>query len=50
MQVGDKVTFTFATKQREGVIVRLNPKSVVLKVDFEHHKGKLLRRKRDELK
>jgi hypothetical protein len=45
MKVGDKVSFEFAGKKKEGVVFRLFPKSVHLKVDFEKDKGKIVKRK-----
>jgi hypothetical protein len=45
MKVGDKVNFEFAGKKKEGVVFRLFPKSVHLKVDFEKDKGKVVKRK-----
>jgi hypothetical protein len=45
MKVGDKVSFEFAGKKKEGVVCRLFPKSVHLKVDFERDKGKIVKRK-----
>ncbi|MDP7551959.1 MAG: hypothetical protein QF791_02050 [Nitrospinaceae bacterium] len=45
MKVGDKVSFEFAGKKKEGVVFRLFPKSVHLKVDFEKDKGKVVKRK-----
>ena len=45
MEVGDKVSFEFAGKKKEGVVFRLFPKSVHLKVDFERDKEKIVKRK-----
>ena len=45
MDVGDKVTFAFADGEKEGVVERLTPKKVFLRVDFPHHPNKLIVRK-----
>ncbi|NIQ00011.1 MAG: hypothetical protein GWM98_26945, partial [Nitrospinaceae bacterium] len=44
MKVGDKVKFDFAGKKKEGVVAKLFPNSVHLKVDFERDKGKIVKR------
>ncbi len=51
MEVGDKVKFPFGNtkEKKEGVVVRLFPKSVVIRADFENHKGKIIRRKRHQV-
>lgn len=49
MKVGDTVKFDFAGKKKEGVVQKLFPNSVHLKVDFEGHKGKIVKRKLNEL-
>ena len=45
MKVGEKITFAFAGGEKEGVIERLTPKNAFLRVDFPHHKNKLIARK-----
>ncbi len=45
MNVGDNVTFSFAKGTREGVVVKLFEKTVMIKADFPRHKGKIVRRK-----
>lgn len=45
MNVGDKVKFTFAKKQMEGIIEKIFPKTVYLRVDFPKDKGKIIKRK-----
>jgi len=45
MKVGDTIKFDFAGKKRDGVVARLFPNSVHLKVDFERDKGKIVKRK-----
>ena len=51
MEIGDKVKFKFGNKkeEKEGVIVKLFPKTVYLRVDFPNHKGKIVKRKRHQL-
>lgn len=50
MKVGDTVKFEFAGKKKQGVVYKLFPNNVYLKVDFEKHKGKIVRRKLNVLK
>jgi hypothetical protein len=45
MKVGDTLKIDFAGKKKEGVVVKLFPNSVHLKVDFERDKGKVVKRK-----
>ena len=47
MEIGDKVKFKFGKKgeEKEGVVIKRFPKTVYLKVDFPKHKGKIIRRK-----
>lgn len=45
MKVGDTVKFEFAGKKKQGVVYKLFPNSVYLKMDFERHKGKIVKRK-----
>ncbi|PIQ96639.1 MAG: hypothetical protein COV67_08450 [Nitrospinae bacterium CG11_big_fil_rev_8_21_14_0_20_56_8] len=45
MKPGDKIKFNFAGKQMEGVVHKVFPNSVYLKVDFERDKGKVVKRK-----
>ena len=51
MNIGDKVKFKFGNKKenKEGVIIKLFPKTAYLKVDFPKHKGKIVKRKRHQL-
>ncbi len=49
MNVGDRIKFQFGGKEKEGVVVKVFPKSVYLKVDFPHHPGKTVVRKLAEL-
>jgi hypothetical protein len=50
MNVGDKVKFTFAKKQMEGTVDRLFQKTVYIKADFPKDKGKIVKRKINDLK
>jgi hypothetical protein len=49
MNVGDRIKFQFGGKEKEGVVVKVFPKAVYLKVDFPHHSGKVVVRKLAEL-
>ncbi len=49
MKVGDTIKFDFAGKKKDGVVVKLFPNSVHLKVDFERDKGKIVKRKLNEV-
>ena len=42
MEVGDRIKFSFGGEEKEGVVVKIFPKKVYLKVDFPKHKGKLV--------
>jgi len=42
MNVGDRVKFQFAGKEKEGVVVRIFPKKVYLKADFPRHSGRIV--------
>ena len=45
MKVGDSIKFEFAGKKKEGLVYKLFPNSVHLKVDFKKDKGKIIKRK-----
>ena len=49
MKVGDTLKIDFAGKKKDGVVVKLFPNSVHLKVDFERDKGKIVKRKLNEV-
>jgi hypothetical protein len=49
VKVGDTIKFDFAGKKKEGVVAKLFPNSVHLKVDFERDKGKIVKRKLNEV-
>jgi hypothetical protein len=44
MRVGDKITFPFGKDEKEGTVVKIFPKKVYIKVDFDKHKGKIIKR------
>ncbi len=50
MKPGDKVTFTFAKKEIEGIVQKLFAKSVYIKADFPKDKGKIVKRKIKDVK
>ena len=49
MEVGDKITFSFGKGEKEGIVYKIFPKTVYLKVDFPKHKGKIIKRSIAEL-
>ena len=49
MNVGDRIKFPFGGEQKEGVVVKIFPKKVYLKVDFPNHLGKIVVRTLAEL-
>ena len=49
MEVGDRVKFLFGGKEKEGMVVKIFPKKVYLKVDFPRHPGKMVLRSIAEL-
>ena len=49
MQVGDRIKFQFGEKEKEGIVERIFPKKVYLKVDFPEHPGKRVIRSVAEL-
>jgi hypothetical protein len=44
MEVGDKITFSFGKGDKEGIVYKIFPKTVYIKVDFPSHKGKINKR------
>jgi hypothetical protein len=40
MNVGDRIKFSFGGTEKEGVVIKVFPKKVYLKVDFPKHPGK----------
>jgi len=49
MNVGDRVKFQFAGKEKEGVVVRIFPKKIYIKADFPRHPGRTVVRPIAEL-
>jgi hypothetical protein len=49
MEVGDRVKFAFGGKEKEGMVIKIFPKRVYLKVDFPRHPGKVVVRSMAEL-
>ncbi len=49
MNVGDRIKFSFGGKEKEGLVVRVFPKKVYLKVDFPKQPGKIVLRSLAEL-
>ena len=44
MNRGDKITFPFGTGEKEGIVEKIYPNTVYIKVDFPKHKGKIIKR------
>lgn len=44
MKPGDRVVFPFAGGEKEGVVWKVTPKKVYIKVDFPRHKAKVVKR------
>jgi hypothetical protein len=44
MEVGDKITFPFGKGEKEGIVYKIFPQTVYIKVDFPNHKGKIIKR------
>jgi len=49
MNVGERIKFQFGGKEKEGIVIRIFPKKVYLKVDFPNHPGKIVVRSIAEL-
>jgi len=47
---GDRVVFPFAGEEKEGVVWKVTPKKVYIKVDFPRHKGKIVKRPLHEVR
>ena len=45
MKVGDKIKFAFANDEKEGVIEKISPKKVYMRVHFPHDPNKLVIRR-----
>lgn len=44
MERGDKVTVPFGNGEKEGIVFKVFPKTVYIKIDFPKHKGKIIKR------
>ena len=49
MNVGDRIKFSFGGKEKEGLVTKIFPKKVYLKVDFPKQPGKTVVRSLAEL-
>ncbi|MBI4495972.1 MAG: hypothetical protein HY697_03455 [Deltaproteobacteria bacterium] len=49
MEIGQRIKFPFAGGEKEGVVVKVFPKKVYLKADFDRHPGKRIVRSTAEL-
>ncbi len=49
MKAGDKIQIDFAGKKKDAVVHKVNPNTVYLKVDFEKDKGKIVKRKMNQI-
>jgi hypothetical protein len=49
MELGDKIKYYFAGKEKEGVVYKLFSKTIYILTDFNNHKGKIIRRKLADL-
>ena len=49
MKAGDKIKIDFAGKKKDALVFKLFPSSVYLKVDFENDKGKIVKRKLNQI-
>ncbi|KPJ55621.1 MAG: hypothetical protein AMJ42_06530 [Deltaproteobacteria bacterium DG_8] len=45
MKVGERIKFSFANGEKEGVIEKIFPKKVYLRVNFPNHPNKLIIRR-----
>ncbi len=50
MKSGDNVKFTFAKKEMEGTVQSVFQKTVYIKTDMPHQKGKIVKRKIKDVK
>ncbi len=50
MKEGDRVVFPFARGEKEGIVWKVTPKKVYIKVDFPRHPGKVIKRPRHLVK
>jgi hypothetical protein len=50
MKSGDRVKFSFAKKEMEGAIDRVFEKTVYIRTDMPHQKGKIVKRRVKDIK
>jgi hypothetical protein len=50
MKAGDRVKFPFAKKEMEGTVQRVFDKTVYVRADMPHQKGKVVKRKIRDIK
>ena len=50
MKAGDRVKFPFAKKEMTGTVERVFEKTVYVKADMPHQKGKVIKRKVKDIK
>jgi hypothetical protein len=50
MKAGDRVTFPFAKKEMQGTVDRVFEKTVYIKADMAHQKGKIVKRRVRDVK
>ncbi len=50
MKPGDKVKFSFAKKEMEGSVDRVFEKTVYIRADMPHDKGKIIKRRVKDVK
>jgi hypothetical protein len=44
MELGEKITIPFAKGEKEGIVYKIFPKTVYIKIDFPKQKGKIVKR------
>jgi hypothetical protein len=49
MNIGERIKFSFGGDEKEGMVIKIFPKKVYLKVDFPRHPGKTIVRSLAEL-
>ncbi len=49
MKAGDKIKLDFAGKKKDAVVHQVHANTVYLKVDFDKDKGKIVKRKLNQL-
>ena len=44
MELGDKITIPFGKGEKEGIVYKIFPKTVYIKIDFPKQKGGIVKR------